>query len=1016
MSKRRRNAGERADDLLEVRLLGGFGLARRGQVLGHDLSRKTRALLGYLVAVGRAEQRRTLCDLFWQGPDDPRGSLRWSLSRIRKALGADATRIHTDGDLVGFSVAGTNVDWHAARTLVGASAESAATADLQAAAALMRGELLAGLDLDDCFGYQTWCLAERETARTMRLGVLRALVSRLTDEPERALSYARAWLTADPLSEPGHAALMRLLAAMGRQREVLEHYELCRRLLETELGTSPSAEIEAVRMSLRTGGRGGPLATRTQALSPPVIHSTEDQRITVGRTAELDAIVARLECAKRGEPGSILLIVGEPGLGKSHLLALVGKFARGMSARVLHGRAFEAETGRAFGPWIEALGGDIEAGLPFAAIADRLRPSGTQLTVLTLDDLQWADEASIALLHFVARTLADDPRFVIAIAARPGELADNRPATRLTAALRRERRLVTLTLPPLSDADVQALAATVVPAMDARWVIELSQGNPLFAHELARAFARGDTALPDTLEQMIADHLDRLSPLTQAILPWMAALGRGFDVGLLGRLCPWPAADLLMALDELERHGVIRAHAAGSDGVGYDFAHDLHRLGAYRRLSGPRRRLVHAQIAGALGAVEDPAGVWAAELARHAALGGAPMLAARACLAAGERCQRLLAPGDAGAFSDRGLGHLAGMEARTATAITLRIALLRLKVQCGAARGDQATRDTEAALLDAIAMADASALLGEVATGHYALSVLHQQRGELDRARLDTLRAEAAGRAADAATAARQKANTARCLAQLERDIGRARQLADEARSMAVRFELDEVELLWAEGLLHRWDGRPENAASALEQAAALASEQGDRQREHGARVALLMLDLERGRTSAVREACRTLLPLSRKLGVPEVAQVEALRALAAAAAGDPGAMEELEPALDGLRSVDSKAPLSYALAMAAQIAFEQDAIQLAARLAAEAREAAETMELGSEAALAIVVQARVALAEGDGARARELLRPLSRTVPEAAAFSAHCRSSIATAIRTVDSSSRAAEEIGGKS
>jgi hypothetical protein len=295
-----------------------------------------------------------------------------------------------------------------------------------------------------------------------------------------------------------------------------------------------------------------------------------------------------------------------------------------------------------------------------------------------------------------------------------------------------------------------------------------------------------------------------------------------------------------------------------------------------------------------------------------------------------------------------------------------------------------------------------------VATGHHALSVLHQQRGQLDRARQDTLRAEAAVRAADAATAARQQANTARCLAQLERDIGRARQLAGEARALADRFDLDEVELLWAEGLLQRWDGRDDEAAVALERAAALAASQEDRQREYGAQLGLIMLDLENGRAAAVRERCQALAPLSRKLGPTETAQVEALSALAAAAAGEPGARQRLAEALAGLRNLDCKAQLAYALATAGEIARGQGAIALAARLAAEGQAAAGLMELSNEAALSAAVLARVALAQGDAEGARRHLQPVLAPAHEADTRSARCRRAIAAAVKELEPSPQA--------
>jgi len=117
-------------------------------------------------------------------------------------------------------------------------------------------------------------------------------------------------------------------------------------------------------------------------------------------------------------------------------------------------------------------------------------------------------------------------------------------------------------------------------------------------------------------------------------LSFGAAIGRSFEVDVLGRVTGLGLAELLGTLELLERHGVLRA--AGSSG--YDFAHDLVRRAAYRQMSEPRRRLVHAQIARVLAALPDPDGARAGDVAHHAGLGGDQALAAEACLRAAEQC------------------------------------------------------------------------------------------------------------------------------------------------------------------------------------------------------------------------------------------------------------------------------------------------------------------------------------------------------------------------------------------
>jgi DNA-binding SARP family transcriptional activator len=96
---------------LQIHLLGDPRVILEGRVLALPPSKKTRALLAYLVATGRPHLRERLCDLLWEGPDDPRGALRWSLTKLRPLLGADDTaRLVPDRERVAFSPNGAEVD------------------------------------------------------------------------------------------------------------------------------------------------------------------------------------------------------------------------------------------------------------------------------------------------------------------------------------------------------------------------------------------------------------------------------------------------------------------------------------------------------------------------------------------------------------------------------------------------------------------------------------------------------------------------------------------------------------------------------------------------------------------------------------------------------------------------------------------------------------------------------------------------------------------------------------------
>ena len=110
----------RPDDGLEIRLLGDLQVLRGGRLQSLPASKKTRALLGYLVATGTPHLRERLCDLLWEGPDDPRAALRWSLTKIRPLLNDAATpRLLADRDRVAFEARDTEIDAVRVRALLG---------------------------------------------------------------------------------------------------------------------------------------------------------------------------------------------------------------------------------------------------------------------------------------------------------------------------------------------------------------------------------------------------------------------------------------------------------------------------------------------------------------------------------------------------------------------------------------------------------------------------------------------------------------------------------------------------------------------------------------------------------------------------------------------------------------------------------------------------------------------------------------------------------------------------------
>src|SRR6185503_1003775 len=216
---------------LSLRLLGEIELTRGGKPVALPASKKTRALLAYLAVTAKAHRRERLCTLFWDVPDDPRGALRWSLSKLRALVDEpDRPRIAGGRETVALDTDGLDIDMLTARRRAEGDG-NVPLAALKEAADLFRGEFLEGLDLSTCPEFEAWRAAEREEARALHRRILSSLIERLAATPAEALPHARALIGIDPYALPAHETLLKLLAAAGRMREAEEQFAVSTRIL-----------------------------------------------------------------------------------------------------------------------------------------------------------------------------------------------------------------------------------------------------------------------------------------------------------------------------------------------------------------------------------------------------------------------------------------------------------------------------------------------------------------------------------------------------------------------------------------------------------------------------------------------------------------------------------------------------------------------------------------------------------------------------------------------------------------
>lgn len=265
----------------QVNVLGQLSVLRHGVALTLPHSKKTRALLAYLSLTARPHRRERLCRLLWNIPEDPRGALRWSLSRLRPLVDEPGhPRIQADRESVGFERSGVSIDIVALRASLPADLATVSTEVLRRALGAFHGEFLEGIDLPDLFEFHSWCVAEREEARRLRSRLLAALVAHLQDQPEMVLPYARERAQLEPADEEAQAMLTRLLRAAGRWREAEAHHQSAERRLD-ELGAYRTGALRRARVPDRgSQWRSSPeLAVVGTAETQPMQSSTPQSPI-----------------------------------------------------------------------------------------------------------------------------------------------------------------------------------------------------------------------------------------------------------------------------------------------------------------------------------------------------------------------------------------------------------------------------------------------------------------------------------------------------------------------------------------------------------------------------------------------------------------------------------------------------------------------------------------------------------------------------------------------------------------
>lgn len=957
---------------LELKFLGDLEVIRDGESIPLPPSKKTRALLAYLALNRRAFRREHLCELLWEIPDDPRGSLRWSLSKLRRLVDDEARqRIVADRVNVKFDATDVAIDVALLNSFTDGELEHCPLDQLEEMAARYHGNPLEGLELPNFHEFAAWCLAERERAIRGQARLLGALIGRLTGDPQRALPHARALVRITPYDEMARATLIRLLVALGCSDQAEQQYQVGMRMLK-EVGAAPTGELYRAWRGRRAAGAdprplpaepGAPVATAAAGgkADAPV------QRL-IGRGAELGRIATAFAQAVEQERATLLLLTGEPGIGKSTLLEAAGAVAREAGALLLEARAYESESIRPFALWIDALrklGPDAAAALGppahgnrehlfgglSALIAERAR---AQPLVLLFDDVQWGDESSAAALHYIARTHSEQPLFGI-LAARNDELRNNTPMRRAVRELRQAGLLEELKLGPLAGEDVRALINASSPAADGDRLSRECGGNPLLAIELARAEVAGDSG--QSLDELVQERLARFDAEGGEVLRWAAVLAPRIDAPTLARLTNLDWNRIGELLETAARQSMLLQ----SEG-GFRFAHELIAHSIYAGISPARRRTMHRRVAELLEQDTALEPERAADLAHHASQSGDSALAARSMVSAGQLCLRFFANDEALALARKGLQWIEELPAVERICLTLDLREIMLAAA--------PVEDGEAAARELAALAEQAldhGALSHARRGYYMASYVHWMRGHWAGAREEILQSERVARVGSDEEHVAGMAEAARCLAMLERDLAHADAMLMEAQALAARKHLSHCAIPAALGMLRFYENRLDEAVELFKEARTLARSSGDRLSEFQANEYLAMIEIERGRPESARAYCAVLIELGEKLREgSELPFARALDALCQYALSDETG--PLETALDGLRAADAKHRLACTLTRAALLDVERQRPGDAIARASEALDCAEALDRATEILLAHVALARAHRLANDSA------------------------------------------------
>jgi DNA-binding SARP family transcriptional activator len=660
-------------DAITIRLLGGFGLSLGDAVL-ESLPPQAVLLLSYLaVNRDRSQTRDLLAGRFWSELPEDRARKRlsntlWQIKSAATEAGLPEL-LETTSNSVRFTDAHpVSIDVEEFenalnvldRDLRNRQLRAAFTDRLVALVATYAGDFLAGY-------YHDWIEPERDRLRDRYHGSLTQLIQlyKARSEYDVALRFAATLVKQEPLREDLHREVMRLHALLGQIPAAERQYAICAQVLDAELGVDPSAETLALIERIRS-----------DAPSTVVAQPEADSRPSalIGRIGELQVLLGRVDELLNGT-GGVVLVEGDPGIGKTRLMDEFAEGAEWRGVRVINAGHTELSKASAYQTlrdlladsvvglrgehllevvepvWLRkaaevlpdlarlvdgastALNPDEEPSRVSEALARVvLAQGGLGPTMVVLEDIHWCDDDSMQVLVQLGSRLAASG-VLLCLTYRRFEAEQSQSVWSGISRLEAMASASRLVIGPLTEAEVRELITSHLgpgglPAGTVGQLIGETNGNPLYVLESVRNPGSltldgefdhhdplGGLDMPASVLRSLESRVSALDPDELEVLRSLASLAEPASARLVGAITGLERKETLEALNRM----IDRSFVVDDDDGVCRFVHDQTRRVVYQLMSPIEQTVMHGQIYRALDGAD---GAQPARLAYHARLAG----------------------------------------------------------------------------------------------------------------------------------------------------------------------------------------------------------------------------------------------------------------------------------------------------------------------------------------------------------------------------------------------------------